>query len=213
MILYMSAPPLDRNTSTESYFSNKSDPFSYHPRVPRTTPDEPPQIPQTVGAAPTPNATKTPSFDRQQSINTIGSRDTDDYGAWDYDPFEDDQPPQIHVPRVEGYHPNRDRVAIMRNAQANEAMFNLADIENILKELEDCHDENRRLKQQLGQRKGGRKKRGGKSRRKVPLSIIFGTKLSKSERLKKWRAMKKHKKTKKRRKTKRRRKSRKHRRS
>ena len=46
------------------------------------------------------------------------------------------------------------------------------------------------------------KKRGGKSRRrKVPLSIIFGTKLSKSTKLKKWRAMKKHQKTKKRKKT------------
>ena len=42
------------------------------------------------------------------------------------------------------------------------------------------------------------KKGAGKSRRrKVPLSIIFGTKLSKSKKLKKWRAMKKHKKTKK----------------
>lgn len=38
---------------------------------------------------------------------------------------------------------------------------------------------------------------GGRRRRKVPLSIIFGTKLSKSKKLKKWRAMKKHKKTRK----------------
>ena len=54
-----------------------------------------------------------------------------------------------------------------------------------------------------------RRKRGGKSRRrKVPLSIIFGTKLSKSTKLKKWRAMKKHQKTKKRKKTRRKRKRR-----
>jgi hypothetical protein len=194
----MSVPPLDRNTSIESYLSNQSDPFSYHPRVHRTTSDEPPPVPQTVGAAPTSNKTKTPSFGRQQSINTIDSHDTDDWMAGDYDPFEDDHPPQIHVPRVKGYHPNRDRAEIMRNAQDDwQSMDNMKDIDSILNELEDCKKENIKLNQRLGQLKGGskkqgRKKRGGKSRRrKVPLSIIFGTKLSKSKKLKKWKAMKK----------------------
>ena len=46
-----------------------------------------------------------------------------------------------------------------------------------------------------------RHKRGGKQRRhrRVPLSVIFGTKSSKRKRIKKWKKLKKHQKTKRRR--------------
>lgn len=121
-----------------------------------------------------------PSLERQQSTDTTSSHDSYDFDA-DYDPFEHFEPPMKHVPRVKGHHPNRAatkiqsllrgkkgrvRAATMRNAQTNEAMFNLADIESILKELEDCHSENDILKQQLVQRKEESKKQGGKRRRR-----------------------------------------------
>lgn len=119
---------------------------------------------------------------RQQSTDTISSHDSYDYD--EYDPYEDEKPPMKHVSKVNGIHPNRDnraatkiqsllrgkkgrvRAVTMRNAQANEAMFNLADIDSILKELEDCHSENDILKQQLVQLKGESKKQGGKRRRR-----------------------------------------------
>ncbi len=121
-----------------------------------------------------------PSLERQQSTDTISSHESYDFDE-DWDPFEHFDPPRKHVSRVKGYHPNRAatkiqsllrgkkgraRAATMRNAQVNEAMFNLADIESILKELEDCHSKNDRLKQQLVQRKGESNKQGGKRRRK-----------------------------------------------
>jgi len=121
-----------------------------------------------------------PSF-RQQSTDTTSSHDSYDHDA-DYDPFESFEPPLKHVPRVEGYHPNRAatkiqsllrgkkgrvRAATMRNAQTNEAMFNLADIESILKDLEDCHSEKARLEEQLKQYEGERKKGGKRRRRKT----------------------------------------------
>jgi len=131
------------------------------------------------------NMSAAPSF-RQQSTDTISSHDSYDFNADDYDPFEDAEPPKKHVSKVKGYHPNRaaatkiqslhrgkkgrDRAEIMRNAQANEAMFNLADIDSILKELEDCHSEKARLEEQLeqyeGERKGGKRRRR-KTRRKT----------------------------------------------
>lgn len=194
----MLAPPNQRMSSTQttkSYFSDgDSDrPFGeYHITVPGQ--HNRPRVPQIVGSAPTPpsgpNETKisAPSFDRQQSINTITSYDTDD----SYNPYEEEEPQQIHVPRVEGHHPNRaarraatkiqsllrgkkgrDRAATMRNAQVNEAKFILADIESILKELEDCHSENDRLKQQLVQRKGRKKKRREKPKKKSATFYYF----------------------------------------
>ncbi len=121
-----------------------------------------------------------PSF-RQQSTDTISSHDSYDFNA-EYDPFEEPLPPMKHVSKVKGYHPNRAatkiqsflrgkkgraRAATMRNAQANKAMFNLADIDSILKELEDCHSEKARLEEQLGQYEGERKKGGKRRRRKT----------------------------------------------
>ncbi len=123
---------------------------------------------------------------RQQSTDTISSHDSYDFDHADYDPFEDAEPPKKHVSKVKGYHPNRaanraatkiqsllrgkkgrDRAEIMRNAQANKAMFNLADIDSILKELEDCHSEKARLEEQLEQYEGERKKGGKRRRRKT----------------------------------------------
>jgi len=121
-----------------------------------------------------------PSF-RQQSTDTISSHDSYDFDA-DYDPYEDFDPPMKHVSKVKGHHPNRaatkiqsllrgkkgrDRAEIMRKAQANEAMFNLADIDSILKELEDCHSEKARLEEQLEQYEGERKEGGKRRRRKT----------------------------------------------
>lgn len=56
---------------------------------------------------------------------------------------------------------------------------------------------NKKNKKKNSTKKMNETKMGGgkrKSRRKVPLSILFGTKLSKSERLKRWKTLKKHKK-------------------
>ena len=76
-------------------------------------------------------------------------------------------------------------------------------IQNLKKNLGDCRNElrncrannNNLIKQlELMGSAGGRKRK--KTRRKVPLSIIFGTKLSKKDRLKKFKALKQHQKTK-----------------
>jgi len=60
----------------------------------------------------------------------------------------------------------------MRNAQANEAMFNLADIDSILKELEDCHSEKARLEEQLKQYEGERKKEGKDEEEKLVEKLV-----------------------------------------
>ena len=95
-----------------------------------------------------------PSLERYQSTDTISS-----HNSYDSDPDNvADYPgpgfPIKPVPGVPGRHPNRAatkiqsllrgkkgraRAATMRNAQVNEAMFNLADIESILKELEQAY--------------------------------------------------------------------------
>jgi len=131
------------------------------------------------------NMSVAPSF-RQQSTDTISSHDSYDFDA-DYDPYEDFDPPMKHVSKVKGHHPNRaatkiqsllrgkkgrDRAEIMRKAQANEAMFNLADIDSILKELEDCHSEKARLEEQLKQYEGERKKEGKDEEEKLVEKLV-----------------------------------------
>lgn len=119
---------------------------------------------------------------KQESTDTISSHDSYDDDA-EYNPYELSVPPKKHVSKVPGHHPNRraatkiqslirgkkgrDRAKIMRNAQANEAMFNLTDIDSILKELEDCHSEKARLEEQLEQYEGETKKGGKRRRRKT----------------------------------------------
>ena len=123
-----------------------------------------------------------PSLERYQSTDTISSHDSYDSDPDNVADYPGPGFPIKPVPGVPGRHPNRAatkiqsflrgkkgrvRAVTMRNAQANEAMFNLADIESILIELEDCHSEKARLEEQLEQYEGERKKGGKRRRRKT----------------------------------------------
>lgn len=124
-------------------------------------------LPQTVGSSETKSSPS--SSLRQSSIESVPSH----YSMEDEedDPFE-----MTYFPKHEGYHPNKMSTKIqrlfrghkVRTAQQNDIFFE--NVEQVLKELDDCIAENNRLKtenQKLRTNsKGGKKKKKTRKKRK-----------------------------------------------
>ena len=98
-------------------------------------------LPQTVGSSETKSAPLTSL--RQSSIDSVASH-------YSMEGEEDDPYEMTYFPKQEGYHPNKMSTKIqrlfrghkVRTAQQNDLFFE--DVEQVLKDLDDCIAENNR---------------------------------------------------------------------
>ena len=165
----MQAPAIERfpsvDTQSSHWSQTSSNPFGeIRSRIPGR---HNPPLPQTVGSSETKSAPLTSL--RQSSIDSVASH-------YSMEGEEDDPYEMTYFPKQEGYHPNKMSTKIqrlfrghkVRTAQQNDLFFE--DVEQVLKDLDDCIAENNRLKAEnqnlRTNSKGGRKKKKTRKKRR-----------------------------------------------